>query len=210
MNLNRRLAPPTTVLLAVGLLVGCAPKKSYPEKRYYVLDVSRPGEASAPLNEAVLSVRRFNVSPRYEGKGFVYRDGDLSYESDFYSEFLISPGSLVTEEVRQWLAASGLFQRVVASASHLEATEILEGNVVALYGDYREAASPAAVLDVQFFLIKDVSARSEVVFQKEYRETVSLNERSAKALVNGWNEALRQILTALEKDLRAVGRPAGQ
>jgi len=210
MNLSCRLALPITILLAVGLLTGCAPKKSYPEKRYYVLDASRAGEASAPPNEAVLSVRRFSVSPRYEGKGFVYRDGDLSYQSDFYNGFLISPSSLVTEEVRQWLAASGLFQRVVASASHLEATEILEGNVVALYGDYRETASPVAVLEVQFFLIKDVSARSEVVFQKEYRETVSLNERSAKALVNGWNTALGQILTALEQDLRAVDVKGGQ
>ena len=204
MNGSCRLAPPIAVLVAVAVLNGCAPKKNYPERRYYVFDVSHPKEASSPPHDAVLSVRRFRVSPRYEGKGFVYRDGDLSYQSDFYNEFLISPGSLLTEEVRQWLVSSDLFQHVVDSSSHLEATYFLEGNVTALYGDYREAAAPTAVLDIQFFLINDVAARSEVVFQKEYREAVSLDGPSAKALVSGWNTALRQILTTLEQDLRAV------
>jgi cholesterol transport system auxiliary component len=210
MNGSCRLAPPIAVLVAVTVLNGCAPKKSYPERRYYVFDISRPEEAFSPPHDAVLSVRRFRVSPRYEGKGFVYRDGDLSYQSDFYNEFLISPGSLLTEEVRQWLVSSDLFQHVVDSSSHMEAAYFLEGNVTALYGDYREVASPTAVLDIQFFLINDVSARSEVVFQKEYREAVSLDGPSAKALVNGWNTALRQILTALEQDLRAVDLAHGQ
>jgi cholesterol transport system auxiliary component len=209
MNGSCRLAPPIAVLVAVTVLNGCAPKKNYPERRYYVFDVSRPQEASSPRHDAVLSVRRFRVSPRYEGKNFVYRDGDLSYQSDFYNEFLISPGSLLTEEIRQWLVSSDLFQHVVDSSSHMEATYFLEGNVSALYGDYRDAAAPTAVLEVQFFLINDVSARSEVVFQKEYREAVSLNGASAKALVNGWNTALRQILAALEADLRAADLVAG-
>ncbi len=204
-----RLTLACTVLVSFALLTGCAPKKSFPEKRYYVLDVSRPSGSSPPAEKAVLTVRRFRVSPRYEGKGLVYRRRELSYESDFYNEFLISPGSLLAEEVRQWLAASGLFQNVVDTSSYMEATHILEGNVAALYGDYRERGSPRAVLDVQLFVIDNTSVLSGIVFQQEYRKEVASDGNSAEALVDAWNEALRQVLTDLEVDLRGLDLKTG-
>ena len=205
MNYNPRLVIPWGVLVGVALLSGCVSlEKSYPEKRYYVLDVSRPGEASSAADGPVLSIRKFRVSPRYEGKGLVYRRGDLSYEADFYNEFLISPSSLFTEEVRQWIAASALFRHVVDSASHVQAGQILEGGVIALYGDYRDSGSPSAVLEIQFFLINDVSARSVIIFQHQYRQEIAVKGNSTEALVKGWNEALKQILTSLETDLRAT------
>ena len=130
--------------------------------------------------------------------------GDLRYESDFYNEFLIAPGSLLTEEVRQWLVGSGLFQHVTDTTSPLEPTYILEGTVSVLYGDYRNGASSAAALGMQFVLVRDVSARTEIVFQKQYAKEVGIREASSEALVNGWNEALRQILKALESDLSKI------
>jgi len=114
------------------------------------------------------------------------------------------PSSLITEEVSQWLASSGLFKHVVSAASHLETTHVLEGAVNALFGDYSGKRSPKAVLEIEFFLIKDISARSKIVFQKKYRKEVVIGEGSPESLVKGWNEALRQILTDLEEDLRQV------
>lgn len=205
MNYTLRLVIPWGVFVVVTVFSGCVSlEKGYPEKRYYVLDVSHPGETSSAANRSVLGVRKLLVSPRYEGKGLVYRRGDLSYESDFYNEFLISPSSLLTEEIRQWLAASGLFQHVVDPASHVQAGQILEGRVIALYGDYRDSGSPSAVLEIQFFLIDDVSARSEIIFRHQYRKEVAVGGNSTEALVKGWNQALQQILTSLETDLRAT------
>lgn len=209
MSLSSRFAVAAGILLVVTLLAGCAPKKSFPDKRYYVLDASRPRGASSPAKDVVLSVRRLRVSPRYERKGLVYRTGELNYESDFYNEFLISPSAILTQEVRQWMEASHLFRNVVASASHMAVSYILEGNVTALYGDYRDAGSPKAVLEMQFFLISDISVETEVAFQRDYREEVPLKETSPEALVDGWNEALGQILAALEQDLRAVSLSSG-
>lgn len=193
------------------LLAGCVSvEKSFPEKRYYILDVSRQVEAVPSLDGPLLRVRKLRVSPRFEGKGFVYRKGDLSYESDFYNEFLIPPASLLTEEVRQWLTRSGLFQYVTESASQLQPPYILEGAVSALYGDYRDGASLKAALGMQFFLMRDVSARTEIIFRNEYEKEVAISESSPRVLVKGWNEALRQILTALEIDLRRVSLKKGR
>lgn len=62
--------------------------------------------------------------------------GDLFYETDYYNEFFISPGSLLAEELRQWMARSGLFEHVVGSPRAVEPNYILEGEVTALNGDY--------------------------------------------------------------------------
>ncbi|MBW2145566.1 MAG: hypothetical protein JRG73_00850 [Deltaproteobacteria bacterium] len=189
---------------------GClSVERSYPEKRYYIIDVPRRADVSPPETGAFLRIRKFRVSPLYEGKGFVYFKGNMGYESDFYNEFFISPGALLNEQVRQWLAGSGLFQYVVDSPSHVESTYILEGSVTALYGDYSESRSPKAVLEMRFYLIKDVSARSEIVFQKQYRQEIPLKGLSPEALVKGWNEALLKILIDFENDLREKALKAG-
>jgi ABC-type uncharacterized transport system auxiliary subunit len=125
----------------------------------------------------------------------------LGYQTDFYDEFLVAPRSLITEQARQWLGASGLFHFVLDPASKADATHSLEGNVSALYGDYREPASPKAVLAVEFFLMNDQAAAPEIIFHKSYRQEVALENRAPETLAKGWGKALEQVLAALEQDL---------
>jgi len=185
------------------LLSGCIRlASSYPEKRYFLIDISRQEDVSPPATDDVLRVVTFSVSPQYEGKGFVYRKGDVVYESDFYNEFLISPSDMLTEEVRQWVARSGLFGQVAGLSSHNEPTLFLGGTVTALYGDFSHVSAPKAIMEMEFVLSRDVSAKGEVAFENRCHREIRLDEASPQALVKGWNEALRQILTDLEKDLR--------
>jgi cholesterol transport system auxiliary component len=184
------------------LVSGCIKlKSSYPEKRYFLIDISRQEDVSPRVTDEVLKVVTFSVSPQYEGKDFVYRKGDVVYESDFYNEFLISPSDMFTEQVRQWVARSGLFSQVADLSSYNEPTFFLGGVVTALYGDFRDISEPKAIMEIDFLLTRDVSAKGEVAFQKRYQREIPLDGASPQALVKGWNEALRQILTDFEKDL---------
>ncbi|HEX9878644.1 MAG TPA: ABC-type transport auxiliary lipoprotein family protein [Candidatus Binatia bacterium] len=178
--------------------------KSFPEKRYYILDVAQGEKAARAAHGPALRVNKLRVSHRFEGNGMVYRRGELNYEADFYHEFLVPPGSLLTEELSKWLAASGLFQYVTAAAGQIQPTHILEGTVSALYGDFRNGATPRAILEIEFYLLRDHSAQNDILFQNAYAEEVPLREPSPEALVQGWNDALRRILTSLENDLRGI------
>ena len=60
------------------------------------------------------------------------------------------------------------------------------------------------MLEIRFLLFHDVSAHSEIVFQKPYHREVPIKEISAEALARGWSEALRQILQEFEHDLRVA------
>ena len=184
-------------------LTGCFNfNKSYPEKRFYVLNAKRSEGLSLPKSDEVLRIRRFRVSPRFEGKGFVYRKGNFNYASDFYNEFFISPASMIAEEVDKWLKGSGMFQHVTGSSSPVDPTVELEGVISALYGDYRNTEVPKAVLEIQFFLVGDVSSQPVIVFQKTYHEEALIKGNSPDSLVAGWNLAMEHILNQLETDLK--------
>jgi hypothetical protein len=86
-------------------------------------------------------------------------------------------------------------------ASKVDATHGLGGNVSALFADYRDASAPKAVLAVEFFVADNRGKTEEIVFQRSYREEITLTDRAPESLVRGWNTALGKILTALEKDL---------
>lgn len=188
-------------------VVGCiSTERAYPVKRQYVLDVSRGGEKLPKPLAGAVKVRQFSISSRFDGREFVYRIGDAAYESDFYNEFLASPTSMLTEEVRQWLGASGVFAHAVDTGSGVPAAYVLEGNVPRLYGDYADRTAPRAVLEIQFFLIDERSGANEIVFHKAYAVAESLASRTAAELVKGWNTCLEKILTELEKDLQAALR----
>jgi cholesterol transport system auxiliary component len=204
---GRAVSAATLALGLAAALPGCLNlAKGYPEKKFYVLRAARKGgPPSRTAGELpVLKVPRFRVSPLYDGKEFVYRKDDLTYESDFYNVFFISPASLLTEEARRWLSASGRFQHVIDPSSRLEGALVLEGMVTSLYGDFREKESPRAVLEIQIALIENPEAGSRVVFKKDYRQETALAQRSAAGLARGWNEGLGRILTALEEDLGSL------
>jgi cholesterol transport system auxiliary component len=114
---------------------------------------------------------------------------------------LIAPAALITEEVRKGLARSRIFAYVINASSQLRATHRLEGVVNALYGDFRDSGTGSAVVEIEFFLTRQVPAGSEIVMDKRYSKAVPLSRRSPEALVKGWDEALEGILNSLIADL---------
>jgi cholesterol transport system auxiliary component len=193
------------------LLTGCFNiSKSYPVKHYFVLSASRSEKVSSPTSNAVLRIQRFRVSPQFDGQEFVYKNGNLSYKSDFYNEFFIPPGLMMADEVGKWLSGSGLFKYVMGFSSPVEPTFELSGVVSALYGDYSDIEAPKAVLEIQFFLVRNVSSRPVIVFGKTYREETPIKGNSPDALVAGWNLALEHILIRFETNLKDLDLNEGK
>jgi len=195
------------VALALLLAPGCVKvdiEKSYPDKRYFVIEASRGAATSDAKATGILLVSALRVSPRYESRSFVYRRSESNYESDFYNQFLVSPGAQLTEEVRRALGQAQVAQYVVGASSQSEPTHVLEGTVDALYGDFRDLNAPRAVLEMEFFLSKESATRAEILTRKRYTKSVAVNGRSPEALVKGWNDGLSEILAALVADLRAT------
>jgi len=179
-------------------------ESSYPEKRSYVLEVKRKGDARPTEVERPLIVPRFRVASPYAGKGFVYRKDRATYESDYYNEFFALPGAMLTEAAREWFTQSGLFRIVPDSADLAGPFYSLKGTVMALYGDFTESRRAYAVIEIEFSVTREDQSRSQVLYGKRFSERVPLRGDSAEGLVAGWNEALAKILGALEADLSGM------
>jgi cholesterol transport system auxiliary component len=193
------------------LLTGCFNiNKSYPLKHYFVLNAVRSRKILPSTAKGVLKIQRFRVSPQFDGQDFVYKKGNLNYESDFYNEFFIPPGLMIAENVEKWLSGSGLFKYVMGFSSPVEPTFELEGVVSALYGDYSSTKAPEAVMEIQFFLVRNAAFRPHIVFGKTYREETLINGNSPDALVAGWNLALEHILARFETNLKELDLNEGK
>lgn len=187
-----KLLLPALLLFPAGCLDLKAPAA---ERRFYAMDVARPGPAKA--GAGVLKVRRFQVSRAFEGTEFVYRTSDAGYESDFYRAFFTPPASQVTEAARRWMSASGLFAHVVEAASVAPETHLLEGNVAALYADLR-GEKPKAVVELQLTLL---DAAGAIRLHRSQRREVEAASTSADDLTAAWSRGLGEILAAAEVEL---------
>jgi cholesterol transport system auxiliary component len=188
------------LIMSPVIIPGCS-RESY-EKQQYILDTQRASSALNIKNTNIIEVRRFTINPAFSAKELTYRTGHFKYETDFYNEFLVSPAVMITEKVRNWLSASGLFQRVLEPGSYVEPTHIIEGNIVTLYGDYRDKSSPTAVMEIRVFLLKTKAVEvPAIVFGKTYISTARLESKGPEGLIAGFDECLENILTSMESDL---------
>ena len=187
--------------------------KSYPERSYYMFEAPPAEKIPAPVKGAVAQVWKFSASPASDGKEFVYRTDDISYESDFYNQFFRAPGALLTETTIRWLADTGLFEDVISSLGQGFASYFIQSNVVELYGDYRGA--PAAVMTIQFFLLEytpesEYGDSTGIIFNRTYSSHVPIPTTSAPDLMRGWNTALGEIYGAFLEDLKLYVKPFPQ
>ena len=193
--MNSRVITLRSLMIVSMLLSGCGYNK-----RNFVLEVSRDRPQQKISKNVVLDVQSFNVDTAFSNRSLVYRKNQSEYETDFYNQFLIRPDDMITEKTRSWLSESGLFELVLEPGSCIDASHVLEGNIITLYGDFRDKSSPKATMKIRFFLIK-LSGKS-VVFAKTYETTSESNERTAKSLVEAFDNCLTNILSDLEEDLR--------
>jgi len=205
----RSLATALALLTLLGAIAsGCSlpavVAQQRTERRYYMVDPARQGEPDRANAKTTLKVRPFTVSPGFETHELIYKIGDQRFDSDYYNLLFMLPGPAMTQATRKWLDATGLFGHVVDSTSQAEETHALEGNLIGLYGDYTNPQTPKAVVEIQFFLLKENKANFTVIFQKSYRQETPLEGGSAENLANGLQKSLGAVLTALEGDLKGV------
>ena len=196
-------------LLALAALVAsCGLSRPSPVKRTFLLDPKLPAAASPAAKPVSIRVGGVNVAAPFRGKQFVFRESELKFESDFYDEFFVAPAIMFSDATAKALVASKAFRNVVPFGGASDDYEYtLDGFVSELYADTRDAASPAAVITVTYYLTPTSAAGSNVVWSREYRQSMKVSGSGPEAVARGWNAALGAILADLVRDLAAADLP---
>jgi ABC-type uncharacterized transport system auxiliary subunit len=191
-------------LALAALAVGCSPvlEKKPITKERYVWQVPAPEAFAGPRN-GVLRVGVVRVSPPFQNRGFVLRSGDR-YASDFYNEFAAPPGTLLRDELVQWLGAASRFAAVVRS-SETTSDWVLETNLDSLFADVTDAAKPPEATFA--FTVRLLDARASgtpIRFEKQYSATEAAADRAPRSIAEAWSRALARLLPELAADLDAA------
>lgn len=190
------------LMIVSMFLSGCGLNKTAYNQKNFILETARNRPQQKVSKDVILDVQSFSVDTTFSTKSLVYRKSQSEYERDFYNQFLVRPEDMITEKTRSWLSESGLFKWVLEPGSYTDATHMLEGNIIALYADFRDELSPKATIKIRLFLVK-LSGKS-VVFGKTYEKVSEVGDRTAESLIEAYENCLANILTDLEEDLQEL------
>lgn len=173
------------------------------ERTHYLVQAQRPAtDEPPPIFDEVLAVRGVRIAPGFDSKAFITLREQGRVEADFHHQFFLPPGEMLTAQISGWIKDARVFAGVTDLGSLIAPDLILEGVAPVMALD-ATGATPKAVLALQFLLL--ASGRDgppAVVMQRDYRGEVALSRNAPQELVRGWNEALAEILTKFETDLR--------
>ena len=195
-TLNRSVAHVGLTLFIV--LTGCV--KLWQESidiRTFMVEVNRPGEPIAKPLAKKLWIEPVTVLPPSNVRNLIARESDVEYSTSYYTELLMSPSENFRNEIFVWLAASGMFEEV-SIVDRQGRSHSLLATVLEFHAD---KMAKAAVLNVKVTLLNEQARGNRVVFSKDYRESVPLEESSVEVLIRTYNTGLASLLTHLEADL---------
>jgi len=193
-------------LSIICIIAGCVNlRRDYPIRTFYVLEAKSEKVNPPAPDGPIVQIQLFRASPGFSSSEFVYRTGESTFESDSYNAFFTLPSDQIRAIASQWLQDSGKASALLDRSSRLRPTNIIEGNLVALYGDFVDEENPSAVMEVEFLLMDIRPLVPRIIFSKTYRESIPITESTAEALVIGWNEALEIILTSFTEDIPENG-----
>ncbi len=192
------------VLLAAAALAACGLSRPPVERTQYLLVATRDAPVAAATKPVAIKVRPLRADQLYERREFLYRVDGQRVLSDFYNEFAEQPDAMITSAVIGWLKSAKLFAAVVEPGVPADAPYVLDGSIKALYGDLQDPRKPAAVMSIQFYVVRAANPAMEVVFDRTLRERVEVGAATPQALAQGYSEALVRILAALERELAAL------
>ena len=202
--LSRRAARIVAAVLLAGVcgLTGCLSRPVL-NKQTFTFDAPTISATNAVASGRVLGIRRLQIASPFSSRSFVYRTGEFSYARDPYAGFLEPPAEELLAPMRGWLRDSGSFSAVVETGSALKPDTLVEISVSRLFGDFRQPEHPAAVLTMQFVFFEVPNGiPGRVIFQKDYSRRIPLDAPTAAALMDGWNQALAELLAEVSTDFR--------
>lgn len=194
------------VVLTALSAAGCSvlPNQAYLQRRNWPLGVSRPQALPPRPGGRTLLVRTVQAGPGLDARGLRALQADGSISTSFYEQWAVAPAEAVDDDLRRWLAASGLFGAVIAPGSRLPADLVLEGELTVLHADLANGTAQAALTLV---LIDQRPTTDRVLLQKTETASARLGGTEPPAQAHAQVAAVEAVMRQSESDIAAAIGP---
>lgn len=186
--------------VAAAAVIACAP--TVPTTHIYRLQLpAASGVAPARCERGSMLVRDMEVVGAYDDARIIYRESDYRLKRYEYHEWVVPPGELVSDALRDGYAASGRFARL--EREHDASIDaVLDGRLFALEEVDSTRVRWFAHLRLELELL-DARSR-ERLWSREYDVTRPMQERSPEGLAAAISVALGEVIDASAPELAAV------
>jgi ABC-type uncharacterized transport system auxiliary subunit len=193
------------VLLAIGAVAlgGCGSEPAWKSQSFaFTLPADAP-PAGSKTN--IVALRRVTISPLFQSRSFTYRTAENTYEHDPYAGFFVPPERAIGQPICAWLRAGGAFGSVLEPGSGLNPSLIAEVSVNELYGDFRKAGHPTAVMGIHFVLYElNVDGTGRVLMDKTFSRRTPMTKATPAALATAWDTDLVAIMADINSELNQL------
>ena len=191
--------------LALAVAGGCLAKPAL-VPQIFSIDAPAAEGTRRSAGGYVLSVKKVQVSPPFDGRELLYRTGEHRLERDPYASFAAPPADMLTAAVRGYLRNAGFARDVVEPGGELRADLLVEVHATEIAGDLRRADDAAAVLRLRFLVLARGAGRDRgpPLFEKEYSSRTRVERRTADAIATAWNVGLSEVMKVFVGELEAV------
>lgn len=190
---------------------GCSvlPSQPYLERRDWPLVVRRPLALPRRPGGRVLLVRAVQAGPGLEMRGLQTLQPDGSVRTAFYEQWAVPPAEAIDDDLRRWLADSGVFAAVLGPGSRMTADFVLDGELVLLHADLGTGMARAALALV---LIDQRPSATQIMpgrirLERTEAADVKLDGTDPPALVRAQLAAVAAVLRRTEADLANAVHP---
>lgn len=193
------------MLACLAPLAGCSllPQTPYVQQRAWPLDVRRASVLPRKSHGYVLLVRSVRAGPGLEARGLQWLQRDGSVHVDFYEQWAVPPAQAMEDNLRQWLADSGLFAAVVAPGSRLNPDFVLEGELDSFIADPANGLVHVALAVV---LLDQRRGSTKVLLQRTENADAKLPGADPRSSVEAMRAGIVEVLRLTETDVAKAVR----
>lgn len=193
------------ILLASLIGVGACGLSERPflERRQWPLIVRRPTIRPPRPRGRVLLVQSVRANAELTVRGLITLQPDGSMSTNFYEEWAVPPAEAVSDDLRQWLAGSGLYAAVLAPGSRLSADLVLDATLLAFWANVKTNRTRVSL---GLVLLDQRHGPIRVLLQKTVTAEANLASAEPPAIVAGIRAALVEVLQLTEQALVTSAR----
>lgn len=194
--------------VAVGLFVltwGCS-LRHREAVIYHAFDYPAPSrESKAPPIPQTLMIYRFLLDPSVESDAMRTAPAKFCETSRLVHRWQENPADMITDLFLRDMEHSGMFDKVVGQLSNVRYRYALEGTIRQLQGLTRTDTAIALVdMEVTFTDFEAPWGTKRDLFKKPYRVEVPSKDSSAEAMLDAFNQGIREISKHLRGDIKSA------